>query len=223
MSGLAKATWASVGLVLALDMAAVFAFGGEKPAYFNFEYLPVILLFVDLCALWLWSNWIMYHACIKLIHRVQGRQSIFAIETAVLKLFQVMRQTSSLWAVNHTVRLVTTTVAATAFLARAQYQAKVGTGSGLQQQTFVLCATGATLYMLVWITAAVPGYVTDKLFNGLLQQLSKGAHQVQQGSNVTYLESQEHQEGAEEEEDVNVHDGIREEKEITRLMQRISR
>ena len=29
------------------------------------------------------------------------------------------------------------------------------------------------LYLIVWVTAATPGYVTDKLFSGLLLKLSQ--------------------------------------------------
>jgi hypothetical protein len=81
-----------------------------------------------------------------------------------------MRNVSSVWASNHAVRLLTTTVSATAAL--ASYKAlNVMEGSRKQEKNFWL--TSAILsYIIVWITAAAPGYVSDMLFDALQRKIA---------------------------------------------------
>jgi hypothetical protein len=130
---------------------------------------------VYLCLLWLWTNCLLHGAAQRWIDQVDA-QSIMGkpgrsdAGQEFMQLLRRMREVSSIWASNHAMRLLTTTVSATAAL--ASYKAlNVMEGSRTQEKNFWL--TSAILsYIVVWVTAAAPGYVSDKLFDGLQRKIA---------------------------------------------------
>eukprot|EP00935_MAST-01C_sp_MAST-1C-sp1_P000732 g732.t1 len=178
-TGLARAAWVSVAVFVAIVLLAFGKYGVGLQALALYG-LP-LLQSAHLCALWLWMSWVLRHASTKLIAEARAGEET---GQAALRLLRRMRGVSSLWANNHAVRLITTTVIATAWLAAGEYQraltgyetdewARISRGFSTVYFTFAI-----VLYLIVWVTAAAPGYVTDKLFSGLLLKLSQRAEKA---------------------------------------------
>jgi hypothetical protein len=146
-----------------------------------FGLLCVVLLFY-LCFLWLWMNWILHTAAQYWVQHRLDADSVLGVggRDAGKELWEIlaqMKEVSSIWANNHVVRLITTTGIATAFLMLAEYElhGDCGTdGCGINEPGIVIVlqlGVAAMMYTMVWLMAAVPGYITDMLFSNLHRKL----------------------------------------------------
>jgi hypothetical protein len=142
-----------------------------------------------LCLLWLWMNWVIHTAAQYWVHHRLDADSVLGVggRDAAKELWEIlkhMKEVSSIWAKNHAVRFIITTASATAMLMLTEYQMHGDCGdggSGPAAATDQRCpsyffmawqlATAVLLYILVWLTAAVPGYITDMLFTSLHRKL----------------------------------------------------
>jgi hypothetical protein len=136
-------------------------------------------LMIYLCLLWLWMNWVIHTAAQCWVQHRLDADGVLGVggRDAGKELWEIlaqMKEVSSIWAKNHLVRFVTTTVFATTLQVDAE-SALSGCGNDTVIDAELLKAyqltIAATLYMFVWVTAAVPGYVTDMLFSNLHRKL----------------------------------------------------
>jgi hypothetical protein len=126
-----------------------------------------------LCILWLWMNWVIHTTAQHWVQHRLDADSVLGVggRDAGKELWEIlgqMKEVSSLWAKNHAVRLVTTTAYATTLAAVLSGERRNAPHSAI---AWWQMATTASLYVLVWLTAAVPGYVTDLLFSSLRRKL----------------------------------------------------
>jgi hypothetical protein len=124
---------------------------------------------VYLCFLWLWVNHAMHgtgQAIVKSFDRRSVASRTDEAGQSLLHLLSRMSEVSSHWAFNHSVRLATSTISATAYLV-------VFIQEGYSRGYWVFLVWSAILYVMVWITAAAPGYVSDLLFNALQRRLAR--------------------------------------------------
>jgi hypothetical protein len=149
---------------------------------------------VYLCFLWLWVNKVVHRVGQAMVAHIDQKQLLSQRDDAGRALLQLLTQMSSVsgyWAVNHSVRFVTSTVNATAFLVLYTLRGYTEVSDVLHcilcthckqpdQCTCVVILQGywfnllwaAVLYVMVWLTAAAPGYVSDALFNSLQRRLA---------------------------------------------------
>jgi hypothetical protein len=128
LAALAKVAWGAwgVGLLVGLKEYAVDGRAITWSSICDALATSIVFMqFTHLCALWLWINWVMYHAGTKVIR--EARAGV-GTGPAVLRLLKRMKQASSLWGSNHAVRLFTTTAAATAELGVAEYWRALSVG-----------------------------------------------------------------------------------------------
>jgi hypothetical protein len=118
-------------------------------------------IIVYLCALWLWSNWTMHLVGMHVIKQMITQETVLNMEAGshLEELLNQMKKISRFWAFNHLTRLITTTCIAVAALGRYSI------GKGI-----FFMILGGVLFLLVWITAAAPGILSDVLFRRLLQR-----------------------------------------------------
>jgi hypothetical protein len=154
--------WVQIGV----QGAATFAFG---------------LLFY-LCLLWFWMNWVLHTAAQHWVQHQLDADSVLGVggRDAGKELWEIlaqMKEVSSIWANNHAMRLITTTGIATGCLLLAEYEVhgECGGGDGRECSykpvTVYQLVLAAVLYIVVWLMAAVPGYITDILFSNLHRKL----------------------------------------------------
>jgi hypothetical protein len=143
-------------------------------------------LMIYLCFLWLWMNWVLHTAAQHWVQYRLDADGVLGVggRDAGKELWEIlaqMKEVSSMWANNHALRLITTTSIATMFLTLVEselhsgcvnWQIKNQRGGGCYPGMIAYQLTGATvLYLLVWLTAFVPGYITDTLFSNLHRKL----------------------------------------------------
>jgi hypothetical protein len=133
-----------------------------------------------LCFLWFWMNWILHTTAQHWVQHRLDADSVLGVggRDAGKELWEIlgqMKAVSSVWGKNHAVRLVTSIGLAATLLMEAEYElhsscnnadddcSKVGTALGF--------GFAALLYTLVWLTAAVPGYINDMLFSNIHRKL----------------------------------------------------
>jgi hypothetical protein len=119
-----------------------------------------------LCSWWLWTNWVFWCAGKNTAHlltvqRVASRQA----SESIFCLLDSMREISQIWSVNHGIRALTTMLLGVAWLKLAASE-----NGDLMMYDY---STAMALFVVVWITAMIPGYVTTS-FNGMvLRTLTK--------------------------------------------------
>jgi hypothetical protein len=135
-------------------------------------------LMVYLCLLWLWMNWVLHTTAQHWVQHGLDADSVLGVggRDAGKELWEIlaqMKEVSSMWANNHAVRLITTTSTATTFLVIVEYALHGDCGSdGCYQPLIAYQLTvAAVMYTMVWLMAAVPGYITDMLFSNLHRKL----------------------------------------------------
>jgi hypothetical protein len=115
------------------------------------------------------QHWVQYRLDADGVLGVGGRDA----GNELWEILAQMKEVSSMWANNHAVRLITTTAIATALLTTAEFALHGDCGGdGCDPGIIAYQLTAATgLYLLVWLTAFVPGYITDTLFSNLHRKL----------------------------------------------------
>jgi hypothetical protein len=128
-------------------------------------YLPVFCL----CAWWAWTNWLFWRAGRNLVAHGLTACSVADgnANTSIFGLLGTMRSSSNVWAVNHAVRAITTTMAAEAELQLAGR--KIGTSDTVEY------SIAAVLFLIVLATAAAPGFVTSDFEGQVQRQLASVA------------------------------------------------
>jgi hypothetical protein len=156
-----------------IESAVMLTFGSVMPT------LAFGMLFY-LCFLWFWMNWVLHTAAQHWVQHRLDADSVLGVggKDAGKELWEIlaqMKEVSSMWANNHAARLVTTTGIATAFLILAEYELHGDCGideCGSDEPGIVSqLAVAAMMYTMVWLMAAVPGYITDMLFSNLHRKL----------------------------------------------------
>jgi hypothetical protein len=126
-----------------------------------------------LCACWAWSNWAFYAATKDTVAHGLTADNV-ANQSAgqkVHNLMECMHWVSGMWAFNHFVRFFTMLVLATAY-----YEQFVQNEDAEPLHVFVgLAAAG--LYLVVWATAAAPGYVTTTFVGRVQRRLGVIAYE----------------------------------------------
>jgi hypothetical protein len=144
-------------------------------AYVNFAMLYPL-------ALWLWINYLFWHAgrhvvthCISTSSVEQGQAS-----AAVFGLLDEMRSASRVWTVNHAVRIASTVILAESLLHLALWRISkhhVLAGHPTDaKQIAVDISAAAVLILAVLATAAAPGYVTTSFYESTQTKLAALAH-----------------------------------------------
>jgi hypothetical protein len=138
-----------------------------------------------LCILWLWMNWAIHTTAQNWVQHRLDADTVLGVggRDAGKELWEIleqMKEVSSVWAKNHAVRLATTTALATNLLILVEYEMH-GEGMHGVECEKIACETNALrenqlvtsvlLYTLVWLTAAVPGYINDTFFSNLNRKL----------------------------------------------------
>jgi hypothetical protein len=113
-----------------------------------------------LCIMWIWVNWTITKATHKLVGDLQLATKSNTVDSCVSldALLLTMGEESDRWALNHFVRLIGTTLNATSM---------VGVFVAKRAANFDSLCFASMAYIAVWLSAVVPGYVTDHLFAGV--------------------------------------------------------
>jgi hypothetical protein len=134
-----------------------------------------VLMRSYLVVLWLWTNWLFWRAgCGVASHGITvGSMAQWQANSAVFGLLDEMRSVSQAWAVNHAVRAVTSGMMAEAGLVSVLEH--VGSSNTLQVDRnlvhgmWYFVAIGG--FLVVFATAAAPGYVTTNFYERTLSNL----------------------------------------------------
>jgi hypothetical protein len=194
LASLEKVAWGGwAALLLLVGLATWDTVVGMKsyPMWYNIPQILLIPLMYGLmfylCLVWLWTNWVLHNVAQNWVQHRLDADSVLGIRDrdAGKELWEIlthMKEVSSTWAINHAVRLITTTSVATTMLMLVERELQ-GAVSGphyphlptfdmatVEKETYQLTIAGS-LYFLVWVTAAVPGYITDMLFSNLQRKL----------------------------------------------------
>jgi hypothetical protein len=118
-----------------------------------------------LCMLWLWINTTFYkisaHVADSLtLDMVRAN----ALDKSLHELLEKMESVSDQWALNHTLRLIPTVTSASVSLFVWHHSER---RNHFSWPLFY----GSLLYLIVWITALAPGFVTDELFRKIQRKL----------------------------------------------------
>ena len=188
--------WLLLALSLAWNVAAFVLKIADLPSVPIFD---VLLIFtstyvyariVFMCILWLWVCWCLHRGGKHVIRSITADTVLSGqAGRSLLAHWEHSVAVSGEWSLNHCVRIFTSIAIATNWLWYAMHGV---TGA---------MATAPILYALVWLTAVVPGYVSDQHWSGLQCRL------------IVLAEA----EGALEE----VEAGKTAQREVTMLMQRV--
>jgi hypothetical protein len=148
--------------IVAKNMSIAWAAAELSVLSFNFMQIAVV------CAYWAWSNLALYRATRALVaHRLTADDVVGQCASKnVMALLECMRTTSQVFDVNHCVRFITTLVYATALF--KVYQEGSSASSFRESQV----SWAAALYVTVWLTAAIPGFVTSYFFASVQRKLA---------------------------------------------------
>ena len=128
-----------------------------------------------LCALWAWCNWVFCRAANGIVARGITPDSVASQRASkdILQLLEGMREISRDWGVNHGVRFVSSLVTACGMLPWNKHP-NAHPISPIQLAND--WAGAMLLYVIVWCTAAIPGYVTTTFVDAVQRKLANVAH-----------------------------------------------
>jgi hypothetical protein len=177
---LGRAAWTAWGILLASFGLLVYMqlADGVDTAWFD---IPCLFgaaiawtLAFYLCFFWIWTNWVIHTTTQYWVEHEVDAQCV-GTDKKLWELLTKMKEVSNMWALNHAVRLIATTAYGTTNLLSymrdrdTEFHTKEGkTGREVWDLISAMLS-----YMMVWVTAAAPGFVTDRLFSSLQRRLYK--------------------------------------------------
>jgi hypothetical protein len=139
-----------------------------------------IALWFYVCLVWCWMNWVLHTTAQHWVQHRLDADGVLGVGgrdvgKELWEILEHMKAVSSVWGTNHAVRLVTSTGVATTLLMTAEYERHCDNAAAdsncFKGDALPHFATAALLYTLVWLTAAVPGYINDMLFSNIHRKL----------------------------------------------------
>jgi hypothetical protein len=128
-----------------------------------------------LCLLWFWMNWILHTTAQHWVQHRLDADGVLGVGgrdvgRELWEILEQMKAVSSVWGKNHAVRLVSSTGLAAEYERHSNCNSAglAGHCSDNGGQIFVIAAL---LYTMVWLMAAVPGYINDMLFSNINRKL----------------------------------------------------